>query len=357
MTGSSSKQSGAIQSAEYEGLPTNPRSTSTAVTFVTRYEADYGVLAEPALVHGDGKLKGMRQATSIEKSASQFEDIEGLFHGCEAPQDDFSELSGKRTLGSCLWVLEDPILSLFLNGTAPEPQLLWCYCGPGMGKSVTATLIIESLMEESKACAYYYFRSNHRERNEMDHFLTSVASQLARCIPEYRRKLAELAGDSPENGKAGYELLWKNVFTSSLLRCNIEEPIYVIVDGLDEFHQTKGFLQQLLPDMENAEVPVRWLLISRPTLEMETSINRLSERMDVQRLPLENNVEDIELYVRDALSLMPGNDIFKEKTVNEILVKADGIFLGAKIAVQDIGQCKTESEVEQALQGVPGAAL
>ncbi|PPJ56778.1 hypothetical protein CBER1_05969 [Cercospora berteroae] len=298
------------------------------------------------------RFKARRRSVLADDFASQ-ESIERLLPECGAPQEDLSEFSDKRITGSCEWILGHPTMGLFLSDKTSQPQVLWCFGGPGSGKSVAATYIIESLMEKSRACAYYYFRSGYQVKNGLSQFLKSTAFQLSQHIPEYQRKLSSLTGGSFDAGKAGHKLLWKKLFLSSLLQCHIGEPFYIVVDGLDELNQTKELLQRLFVEMENANVPLRLLLISRPTLEIETSIERLSRRMDVQRLPLDNNAEDLEMYVREEMEFMPGDDGFKEKTVNEILVKADRNFLWAHLVVQEIVECQTEVQVEHALQQVP----
>ncbi|CAK1360113.1 Vegetative incompatibility protein HET-E-1 [Cercospora beticola] len=324
-----------------------------AAELIALYKPNDRPFTELVLVHNAVKPRERTRSLSHEGLVSQAEDVERLFHGYDAPQDTLLELSVERTVGSCQWVLDQANMKCFLNDTASQPQLLWCFAGPGSGKSFTVTYIIESLLENSKSCAYYYFRSNHQEKNNLSHFLASIAWQLSRFIPEYQAELASLARESFEVSKAGYKLLWKKLFMSSLLRCNIMEPFYVVVDGLDEFRQTEELLQRLLVELANANIPVRLLMISRRTLEIETSIERLKAYMDVLSLSLENNTEDIEMYVRDQLEFMPGDSGFKERIVNEVLEKADGTFLWAHLVVQELVECRTDFEAEEVLQRVP----
>ncbi|GIZ37585.1 hypothetical protein CKM354_000102800 [Cercospora kikuchii] len=324
-----------------------------AAELIAPYKPDDRPFTEPVFVHNAAKPRERTRSLSHEGLVSQAEDVERLFHGYDAPQDTLLELSVERTVGSCQWVLDQANMKCFLDDTTSQPQLLWCSAGPGSGKSFTATYIIESLLENSKKCAYYYFRSGHQEKNNLSYFLASIAWQLSRFIPEYQAELASLARKSFEVSKAGYMLLWKKLFMSSLLRCDISEPFYVVVDGLDEFQQTGELLQRLLVELANANIPIRLLMISRRTLEIETSIKLLTTSLDVLSLSLENNTEDIEMYVRDQLEFMPGDSGFKERIVNEVLEKADGIFLWAHLVVGELVECHTEFEAEQILQRVP----
>ncbi|KAK5167353.1 uncharacterized protein LTR77_007052 [Saxophila tyrrhenica] len=303
------------------------------------------------------KLNSRRRAAFPDNTASQMEEVSRLLRGFEAPQDDLQSFSDRRISGSCEWVLHHPTMHSFLTHDFSQPQLLWCHGKLGSGKSVTATYLIEHLQADDQACAYYYFGSGQQVKNNLNRFLSTIALQLAQQIPEYRRKLCTLAAESIDVGRNSHKMLWKKLFISTLVRCSSRVPFYIVIDGLDEFAQTKELLQKMLIELEGAQVPLRLLLFSRPTPEISVSIERLSKRVGVQRLALDNNAEDLELYVRDEMDVMMGDDDFKEETVNRILAKANGNFLWAHLVVQEILTCQMEEQVEQALRQVPSELI
>ena len=289
----------------------------------------------------------------IENTDDQTEEVNKLFRGCDAPRDDLSFFSDKRTKGSCEWTFHQKTISSFFTDNGPYPRVLWCFGSPGSGKSVTTTYIIERLTEEKKPCAYYYFRAGNQIKNRLDQFLTSIAFQLSKHIPEYKRKLCSLAEDRFDISNAGHKLLWKNLFFLALLQCNPRVCFYVVIDGLDELGQAKELLQKMLVELGDASIRLRLLLVSRPTFDIESSIERLSERMYVRRLALGCNAEDLEMYVRKELDVMTGDYNFKKATLRDVVAKANGSFLWAHLVVREILDCQTEAQVENALTQVP----
>lgn len=328
-------------------------------TTVTKYSSK----AEPnylrvlgalqTLVQGYQVLNSCKRSTMIEETTAQAEEVERLLRGCKAPTDDLSFFSDKRVDGSCAWTFYQPILESFLSDSGPVPLALWFFGAPGSGKSVTATYIIEQLMEESKICAYYYFRSGDQLKNNLSQFLTSIASQISKQVPEYRRKLFTLARDRFDVSKAGYKILWKKLFVSTLFHSDPQKPLYILVDGLDEFPQSKELLERMFVDLEDSSIRVRLMMVSRPTLDIEMSIERLQKKIDIQKMSLDANGEGLEIYLRWEMGTMLGDDHFKERTLNEVLAKANGNFLWAHLVVQEILDCQTEVQVENALREVP----
>ena len=299
------------------------------------------------------KFKSRRKSPAPEDVAIQTAKVHQLLKGCEAPQDDLSFFSDRRNDGSCQWVLEDPVMESFLADEGTSPKVLWCFGGPGSGKSVTATYLIEHLLWESRPCAYYYFRSGNQDKNNLGQFMTSLAAQISHQIPEYRRKLTALAANRFDVGKAGHKLLWKELFVIALLQCSPKEPLYIVIDGLDELAQSKELLQRMLVDLADSRIHLRVLFVSRPTLEIETSVERVAKRMHVQKMALDCHKADLALYVRDEMDVMMGDDDFKEKVVKQVLAKAGQNFLWVHLVVQEILHCQTEIQVESALQQVP----
>lgn len=250
------------------------------------------------------KFKSRRKSIALEDVALQTAKVHQLLSGCEAPQDDLSFFSDRRNEGSCHWVLEDSLMESFLADKEASPEALWCFGGPGSGKSVTATYLIESLLREARLCVYYYFRSGNQDKNNLGQFITSLAAQISHQIPEYRRKLAALGADHFDIGKAGHKLLWKELFVVALSQCSSKEPLYVILDGLDELAQSRELLQRMLVDLADSRIYLRFILVSRPTLEIETSVERMGKRMHVQKMALDCHKADLALYVRDEMDVM-----------------------------------------------------
>ncbi|KAK5936805.1 hypothetical protein PMZ80_010924 [Knufia obscura] len=277
----------------------------------------------------------------------------------EAPEDDHNYFAEKRVDGTCESILGHEAFTSWFEDHANHMGVLWCHGKPGSGKSVTASRIIDHIKEEQLPCAYYYFRSGDQVKNNLTLFMLSIALQIASLVPEYRRKLCRLADDGFNITKAGYKMLWKKLFVSTLLKAHLKEPVFIVVDGLDELEisMAKELVMKMFVELADASQPLRLLIISRALPEIETSMDRLARhvrpRTDLKTVALDSNASDLELYVEDEMDSMLGDDTFRRDTMRQVLKKADGNFLWVHFVVKEILECLTEDDVELALNAVP----
>lgn len=275
----------------------------------------------------------------------------------EAPEDDHNWFSDKRVHGTCDFVLQHAAFSSWVEYADSRLSALWCYGRAGSGKSVTASHIINSLKDDGRKCAYYYFRSGDQVKNNLTLFLLSIAFQLALIYPHFRRKLCRIADDGFDRNKAGYKLLWKKLFISSFLKTEMDEPIFIVVDGLDELDAAlaKELISKLFVELADSRQPLRLLMVSRPTPEIDSAMDRLARHLyePLKRMPIDGNKEDLELYVQEEMEDMCGDDTFKQQTISNVLSKADGNFLWVHLVVREILDCNMEDDVDAALNTVP----
>lgn len=304
------------------------------------------------------KCKGLSDETSSDASNEhEMRSVVELLGVEEAPEDDHNWFSDKRVSGTCDFVLEHDAFSSWIEYSENRLSALWCHGRAGSGKSVTASHVINHLIDERRHCAYYYFRSGDQVKNNLTLFLLSIAFQLATISPHFRRKLCRIADEGFDRNKAGYKLLWKKLFVLNFLKTDMKEPIYIVVDGLDELDSAlaKELISKLFVELAECKQPLRLLMVSRLTPEIESAMDRLGRhlREPLKRLPIDGNKADLEVYVQEEMADMCGDDAFKQLTISRVLNKADGNFLWVHLVVQEILDCNIEDDVELALNTVP----
>lgn len=269
----------------------------------------------------------------------------------EIPIDDLEYFADKRLSGSCTWILDSPEFLSFLDHQSMEPHVLWLSGKPGSGKSVISSFLITTLQQKQVKNAFYFFRFGNQVKNNLTSFLLSVAWQLASEIPEYRRRLVRLFDDGLNVRKIAPRLIWQRLYLEALLKTSIKHPLFIVVDGLDETDSTS--LLRLLIEMPKSQSPLRFTLISRPTQNIATAIDKLSKRLSVHSMVVDKTDNDLRMYVEDEMQAMHGDALFKQSISERILAKADGNFLWAHLVVHEILQCHTEYDVEDAMSHVP----
>ncbi|KAK5047249.1 hypothetical protein LTR84_006771 [Exophiala bonariae] len=318
--------------------------------FSSQQDPNYAVIRDVLryLVAKRNLQNGLKEEPDISADMDMLGDV---MNNPEIPIDDLEYFADKRLSGSCAWILDSPKFTSFLHQQSMSPCVLWLSGKPGSGKSVISSFLITTLQERQLKNAFYFFRFGNQIKNNLTSFLLSVAWQLAAEIPEYRRRLVRLFEDGLNVRKIAPRLIWQRLYLEALLRTSIRHPLFIVVDGLDETDSNS--LLKLLIELPRSQSPLRFLLVSRPTQNIATAIDRLGKRLSVQSMVVDNTDDDLRMYVEDEMQAMHGDASFKQSISERILAKADGNFLWAHLVVHEILQCHTEYDVEDAMSHVP----
>ncbi|KAK5072855.1 hypothetical protein LTR64_000735 [Lithohypha guttulata] len=282
------------------------------------------------------------------------------FLGVEGPpEDDHNWYAEKRVSGTCDFALRHEAFTSWSKDISNTLSVLYCYGRPGSGKSVTTSHIVDHLVERDLPCAYYYFRAGDHVKNNLILFVLSLAFQIATFDINYRNRLCRLADDGFNISKFGYKMLWKKLVITNLIKVRLPNPIYVVVDGVDELDAavSKELISKLFLELSNVYQPLRLLIVSRPMDTIETAVDRLARHLQpaiqLQKMAFDGHEDDVQIYVEEEMQAMPGDDSFKQQTYHRIIQKADGNFLWAHLVVREILECSREDDVEDALNTVP----
>jgi len=265
--------------------------------------------------------------------------------------DDLDFFAEKRMLGSCEWLLDEPVLSDFLQTPKPS-HILWCTGRPGAGKSVFASSVITFLRDNDAKSAFHFFRFGNEAHNSLSSFLVSIAYQIAERIPLYRAQLIKMFDQGLCLQKSAPRLIWQKLFLSTLFKMDIAGPLYLVVDGLDEC-DSSALLLKLLGDITSSKSKLCVMLVSRKTQLLSTGLDKLSKTITIEPFSLDDVDEDLRMYVDEEIQLMRGDQSFKDRIAERILAKADGNFLWINLVLKEVLQCHTEAEIEDALNDVP----
>ncbi len=300
-------------------------------------------------------IEKARPEHSSHREPNALDELQGLEQRlgyANDPNDDLDFFIDRRLVGSCVWVLEYEIFAAFLKCDSKKSQILWCTGRPGCGKSVLSSFIIQHLIDNNLRVAFYFLRFGDHLKNNISVLLVSIAYQIAAALPEYRRRLVRLFDEGLSVQKCTPRLLWQKLFVSTLFKISLEEPLYLVIDGLDEC-ENSPLAVKLLAGIVSSAVPIRALLVSRATQLLTAAFDKTSKVVEIQNMSIDGIENDLQAYLKEEMIAMHGDESFKKRIEHRILQKADGNFLWISLVLQDILGCHTEEEVEQALEDVP----
>lgn len=288
------------------------------------------------------------EPTSRQKSPK---DVKRMLAISELPDTDYSFFRDQWTQGTNSWILDDKLFLNWCDVHHPSPVALWLTGGPATGKSIMASFIINHLMQQGKQCEYFFIRFSAPVKRGLGYLLRSMAYQMAQSMPDFCRKLAELEDEGINFESANPRVIWDRIFKSILATNENNEPLYWVVDGLDEAEDPRMLVRTLL-DFLASITSIRLLFTSRRVSEIQSSLIKASRNIACDELSIEGHTDDLFSYIHQELELA-GDDEFRRSIEQRLLKGAQNNFLWVRLAVDRINACHRQADVEDALKELP----
>lgn len=281
--------------------------------------------------------------------------LEDYLSSAESPNQDFNFFRDRWTVGTCEWVITNQPFKAWLEDDRPSPRVLWFQGNAAGGKSIMSSFAINSLVSDGLPCYYFFLRFNDQKKRSIGTLLRSLAAQMADSIPAYAHKLLDVALVTTDLKAADFRSIWQWFFKDTLfaLEKEVKNPIYWVIDGLDEA-DTPASLLRLLADIDTAtvKIPLRILFVSRKTHEISSAFVRLGKRIDIETVWIEGYRQDLLAYIDQEMDITEESE-YRDEVVAQLLERAGGNFLWLHLAVHKINQCHTKLDVERALEDLP----
>ncbi|OBT61186.1 hypothetical protein VE03_09431 [Pseudogymnoascus sp. 23342-1-I1] len=282
----------------------------------------------------------------------------------------FAEFKENLLEGTCEWLHDE---FLFCNWEREEAPLMLVFGGPGAGKSFLATKTILFLRDRHDqgpehhsriSVSYFFVKGDNQALHDLNVILKTIAYQIVQKDEIYRKYVISVCR-SPEatnTAEKTWKVLFLDFYTSSL---GAESSAFIVIDGLDEapLYTRRKFLDLVKVLLNQA--PGNHFL--RPRLQIGIfGRPDLKDDMEFSRQKFVNvngqkNSKDINDYILSRLPLVrvlkhmkpSARTKFAKEIRSTILQRADGMFLWAKLVLDQICRKERKSEVQQALQNAP----
>ncbi|POS78997.1 NACHT and WD domain-containing protein [Diaporthe helianthi] len=278
-------------------------------------------------------------------------DVKRILAINELPDTDYIFFRDQWTQGTNNWILEDKVFLNWCDVRNTSSVALWLTGGPATGKSILASFIINHLMQQGTQCQYFFIRFSAPVKRGLSYLLRSMAYQMAQNMPEFCRSLAELEDEGINFESANPRVIWDRIFKPTFSASKQNEPVYWVVDGLDEADDPRMLTRTLL-DFVSSNKSIRLLFTSRRISEIENSLMKASKKIACDEVSIEGHTNDLFSYIRQELELA-GDDEFKRSIERRLLKGAQHNFLWVRLAVDRINSCHRQADVEDALKELP----
>lgn len=252
-------------------------------------------------------------------------DLKSLLAITELPVIDYIFFRDQWAQGTNKWILQHDSYLEWLHARESAPHLLWLSGGAATGKSVMSSFIINSLVEQGASCQYFFIRFGDQKKRTMSLLLRSIAYQIAQSVPGFLQRVTELVDEAIEFETADPRTIWERIFKSILFGMEEREPLYWIIDGLDEADDPRAVVR-LLSDISSSSIPIRIFVASRKTSETTVAFQKVPKTVNVSSISIDGHLEDLRCCIRQELSIS-GSAEFRESIVQRILEGAQNNFL------------------------------
>jgi len=278
------------------------------------------------------------------------------------PHEDLAairRLKGERVKGTCEWLLVQEQYTAWL--VEDGLQLLRLIGGPGIGKTMISTCLVDELEKRARISptmtfAYYFCDNKNEKRNTATAIIRGLLLQLLRQHHVFFRYIQPEFNLRKDALFDNFDALWQ--ILCKILGDFNEGQIYILIDALDECEEStrRALLFELgklfTPTGTAGTANIKFVITSRP--EIDDELPDIGKYIRVDSAKVNADLSDfINVKVDELPSRFPGA---LKKDIKEVLTKqAGGTFLWASLVLDGISKTKVISKVRAKLLELPSS--
>jgi WD40 repeat protein len=278
----------------------------------------------------------------------------------EDAEDDLKSTYGRIMSGTGQWLLQK---SDFINWKSSmndrTAAIFWLFGLPASGKTALSSMVAHHLKDQQANCQYHFFSTGHQTKRTAAYCLRSIASQLAQTSEAFREALFSFHAETGikfTSQDQNFRTIWEKVFEGIIFKVVFPQPLFWILDGIDEADTQSLIINSLLNIRSTTAIKI--FLSSRP-MKVPTARDGGRSPVTMRFLSENDTARDIRAYVatsiRDILSTT--EDVQKD-IIDKILAKASGSFLWVRLSLESLRHSwYTQDDIRKALTELPAGML
>jgi hypothetical protein len=246
----------------------------------------------------------------------------------------------------------------WVDDPSNQAQIMWIFGPAGAGKSAIAQSIADFCFQSDNLAASFFFSRHSAGRDNAVQFITTLAYQLSRSIPEMKAAVVKALEDDPlllahSLHAQAHGLIIRPLNDAFTMMCNKKilkfRPRLVIIDGLDECGKPKDqryVLEVLSTIAKQLSYPLLFFVASRPEQAIRDAFNKEPLRILTTRLALDDAYQadsDIRIFLQSKFDEIKqnhpaGGDLPNPwpsgEELDKLIEKSSGQFIYASTVVK-----------------------
>lgn len=250
------------------------------------------------------------------------------------------------------WLLQTP---QFLSWVTGSPNILWCHGGPGTGKTVLTSAVIDHLLglsENSRSVVgYLYFDYKNHDSQLAVAMLLSLVRQLVEAQATLPDSIAA-AFESHQRSQQSLSIDDARQLLSSVVSSSNDTKFYLAIDAIDEcLPAQRRVLLDALSEMARSKY-ISILITGRP--HVDGDVERFFPTCP--RLEIFAHEEDLRRYIDRELEITDAFDIiddeFGEDIAKRLVTVSRGMFLLAVLHLRTLLDLTSVGAMQDALDSL-----
>ncbi|KAH7174918.1 ankyrin repeat-containing domain protein [Fusarium flagelliforme] len=299
---------------------------------------DITMVDQSYVVHHNASNVFPQDDTTLERLHNWLKPTKYTGHGSQLEKHASSHLEGTNQ-----WLTDSSVFQQWHK--SKDNGILWIRGASGTGKSVLAAKLIADLVAEERPVLYSFFRRTIESNRRPEAALHDWIAQILPFSPRLQLSLKSLVfkdGNAASVDSLSMAELW-HILQFALRTI---PKAYLVIDALDEMDQDvmEEFLH-LLDQLGNTHPDkLKLVITSRPVATIDKRARNIKS-LDI-RLDNDQVSPDILKYLQHRIDQVSPLLERREAIVHEILKKAGGLFLYAKLTMDTICEQEAHSHEE-----------
>ncbi|KAL7943569.1 hypothetical protein V8C42DRAFT_110893 [Trichoderma barbatum] len=247
---------------------------------------------------------------------------------------------------TCDWILSHPTFIQWetLQSEDYTSRFLFISGKSGCGKSILTSSVIEELKQQGKQTLYFYFSGLERSQQDSDNLVRWLLLDALQLTADESVQITITSLFS--KGDPTSLELW-TAFGNIIAK--YQTPTYLVVDGIDECQDSIGDLFMRLGGILNRSMHIKIALLGRShVFEGQSAKHLIHITNDLLQTDLKAFITT-ETHKSDLLKQPEVQDI----VINRLLEKADGMFLWARLSINELCGAYSLDDIKRTLQRLP----
>ncbi|KAI9333842.1 WD40-repeat-containing domain protein [Obelidium mucronatum] len=253
---------------------------------------------------------------------------------------EIAALESKRNPNTRGWIIKQ-MVDAVLGEKDGGNKVVWLRGEAGTGKSVISGCVAADLEKKGLLAASFFCQHDNRLRDNVSALIQTLAYELARNYPDFRKHLVASLEDSKFKDKTRPSVkdILSNFIITPFREWRIETPFVIVIDALDELadHENVGLV---LDTFQSLHAPIKLFITSRPDVSVSL---KWKKQFEIESFDVESaaNKEDIKIFTRERLTEMTQDlmDVTSHEFENmvELLSKSsNGLFIWITLVLGNV---------------------